>query len=92
MADLICTIMVLIKGRLDDVQPFWAYMCIKPSDAHRFHEARSRGALNLEEYGTVVEWGHGDHPPQDVIAQMQRQYGMREDFEQKLLDAMENIG
>lgn len=88
MLDLLCTIMVLCQGRLQSGKPYWAYMCVKPSQAQAFKEARERGGFDLEEYGSIIEWGEGNEPPEDVRRRMEREYGMRHDFEERLLDAI----
>lgn len=87
MADLLCTVMVLCKG-MSNGKPFWAYVCIKPSMAKAFKEARERGSFNLEEYGTIIENGEGDKVPQDVERRMERDYGVKHDYEAQLLRAI----
>ncbi len=79
--------MVLTRGKLEGGVPFWAYMCIKTNMAAAFKEAQDRGNFDLEDYGTVLEWGEGENPPAEVQARMQRDYGMRADYEDMLLKA-----
>lgn len=91
MADLLCTIMVLCQGQQNG-KPFWAYLCVKPSMAKAFKEARDKGAaFNLEEYGTIIEHGEGKDVPMDVRKRMERDYGVRHDYEEQLLQVIENI-
>ena len=79
--------MILCHGRLAEGAPFWAYMAIRPADAPHFYEARQRGNLNLEEYGTVIAWGEGEQPPEHIKVQMHIYYGMQDDFEEQLRNA-----
>ena len=88
MADLLCTILVCCKGQREDGKPFWAYLCIKPSMALAFKEARERGSFSLEDFGTVIEWGEGDEVPDDVKHRMALEYGANPDYESKLLQAL----
>lgn len=89
MTDLLCTIMLLCKGQNIHGQHFWAYMCIKPSMAEAFKKARDSGDFNLEDFGTIIECGVGEEVPEDVARRMERDYGVRHDFEQQLIDAIE---
>lgn len=86
MADLLCTIMVLCRGTNQDGEPCWAYMCIKPSMAQFFKEAREKGAFDLEEYGTILESGEGEEPPEDIKLRMEREYGMNHNYEENILN------
>jgi len=86
LADLLCTIMVLCKGFDDRKQPIWAYLCIKPSMAQSFKQARERGGFDVSEYGTVLESGNGLEPPAEIKTKMERDYGMNHNFEAELLE------
>lgn len=88
MADLLCTIMVLCKGQDGYGNPCWAYICIKPSMAQSFKEAREKGVFNLEDYGSVIEHGNGTEPPEDIRMSMERNYGMNHNYENKLLQSL----
>lgn len=91
MADLLCTVMLLCRGNDHYGKPFWAYMCIKPSMAQSFQEAREKGKFNLEDYGTVLETGPGHDVPTEVATRMERDYGVNHHFEEdiiRLLDGM----
>lgn len=57
--------------------------------AQAFMEARAKGGFNLEEYGTVIEWGEGEDAPLDVKTRMQRDYGANHNYEADLLAAIE---
>jgi hypothetical protein len=89
MADLLCTIIVLCHATHRDRKPFWAYLCIKPSMAKAFKEARDKGNFNLEDFGTIIEWGDGNEVPSAVKQRMERDYGVNHNYESQLLAAIE---
>ncbi len=89
MADLLCTIMLLCYGTEENGQPFWVYMCIKPSMAKSFKDARDTGAFNLEDYGTILEKGFGMEVPTEIRQRMERDYGVNHNYEDELLMAIE---
>lgn len=86
LADLLCTIMVLCKGLDEQKRPIWAYICIKPGMALAFKTARERGNIDISEYGSVLESGSGEEPPEEVKLRMERDYGMNHRFEAELLE------
>jgi hypothetical protein len=86
MADLLCTLMVLCKGYDAKKNPIWAYLCIKPSMAKSFKEARERGNIDISDYGTVIESGEGVEPSEAIKKRMEQDYGMNHSYEQELLD------
>jgi len=91
MADLLCSIMVLCKGSDNLGKPCWAYMCVKPSMAKPFKDAREKGGFNLEEYGSVIEYGQGVEPPDAIKMRMEKEYGMNHHYEDDLLRAVAEI-
>ena len=91
MADLLSTIVILCQGKDRNEQDFWAYMCIKPSMAESFKAAQIAGNMNLGDFGTIIEAGEGIEAPDEVKARMQRDYGVREDYEEQLIKAIEDI-
>lgn len=91
IADLLSTIMVLCQGKNDDGKPVWAYVCVRPSMAKAFHDARQSGGFNLADYSTIIESGEGETVPAHVQNMMERDYGARHDYEQLLLNAIEQI-
>lgn len=88
MADLLCSFIVLCRGFNADQQPIWAYLCIKPSMAADFKEARERGNIDIAEFGTVLESGMGKEPPEDTKQLMERDYGVNHAFEEEILNAL----
>jgi len=90
MADLLCTIVILCRGKDKYDRDFWAYMCIKPSMADAFRQARDSGAFNITEFGTIIEAGEGTEPSDEVKRRMERDFGVRHDYEDQLLRAIED--
>ncbi|NBX02770.1 MAG: hypothetical protein EBR02_01630 [Alphaproteobacteria bacterium] len=64
-------------------------MAVKPSMAEAFKEAREKGGFNLDEFGTIIEWGEGEQIPAEVEARMIRDHGIDPDYENKLIQALE---
>ncbi|MGE0754271.1 MAG: hypothetical protein AB7L92_03825 [Alphaproteobacteria bacterium] len=91
ISDLLSTIMVLCRGRDENGEPCWAYLCIKPSMAKAFHDARKLASMDIGDYGTIIESGRGEHVPEDVQKRMAHDYGARHDYEQQLAHAVEQI-
>lgn len=91
MIDLLCTIMILCRGVDENDNPCWAYMCIKPSMAKPFKEARDKGLFDIEDYGAIIESGEGVEPPDEVKQRMEREYGMNHHYEDDLLKTIQQI-
>lgn len=91
MADLLCTLVLLCRGKDMYDRTYWAYMCIKPSMAEAFRKARDEGNLNLGDYGTIIEAGEGEEVPFDVKDRMCRDYGVQDDYEEQLMRTIENL-
>ena len=89
MADLLCTVMVLCQAKDENDEPFWAYVCVKPSMAKAFKEARDSGKINLQEYGAIIEWGRGDIVPAEVKKRMERDFAVNHHYERDLINAIE---
>ncbi len=89
MNDLLCTIMMLCRGTDQDGDPFWAYVCVKPSRAKDFKEAQDRGNFQLEEYCTIMEAGGGYDVPPEVMERMERDYGVNHNFENDLIKTID---
>lgn len=87
LADLLCTVLVLCRGEIDG-QPGWAYVAIKPTAASAFREACEQGGVDLDEYGTILEAGTGEEPSQEIKDKMRERFGMRDDYEQILTEAI----
>ncbi len=85
-ADLISTLVMLVRGRTSEAQPCWSYIAVKPSMALALKDAILRGGcVTLEDYSTVLEEGLGDTPPPIVRERMARDFGVRRELEEKLV-------
>lgn len=91
MADLMCTVVVLCRGENEYGHKFWAYIGLKPSMAKAFHEACESASFNLEEYGTVIEYGEGSYVPSVVRKRMERYYGVDHEYEDHLREALQML-
>ena len=69
MADLLSTVIVLCRGQDRYAKHFWAYLCIKPSMADAFCQARNQGNFSLGDYGTILETGEGETATDMQLAQ-----------------------
>ncbi len=83
-ADLVCTFVILARGRTEEQLPCWSYVAIKPSQALSFKDACMRGAIQIEEYGTILEEGLGENPSDEIRQKMARNFGVRQDLEDNL--------
>lgn len=79
---------LLVCGQDEYERNFWAYICVKPSMAEPFRQARESGTFNLGEFGTIIEAGEGSTPPTDIQERMERDYGVKPDYEEELLRSM----
>ena len=91
MADMLYTIMLLCKGFNAANRPIWAYICVKPSMAKSFKEARDRGNIDISDYGTVIDSGLGVEPPAEVQQRMVRDYGVNHEQAEELLNKMADV-
>lgn len=90
MADLLCTLIVLCRGKNSQGKDFWAYMCIKPSMAKSFREA-CQGSFNLEDFGTIIEYGEGENVPEQVRERIELYYGANHHYETMLAASVEKL-
>ncbi len=74
--DLTRTI-VLVYGVLENGNPFWVFVAVKPSRYQSFVKAQKDGTLNLyqfTEYGEIIVSGVGTSPPDDVTIKVAEMY------------------
>jgi hypothetical protein len=90
MADLLCTIVLLFRGKDKYNRDFWAYICIKPSMADAFKQACDSGSINITDFGTILEAGEGAEPSYEVKMRMEHDFGVRHDYEDQLRRAIED--
>lgn len=90
--EVVDSIMLLCQGRDTSNVAYWAYICMLPTHAELFAQARNRGRLDLEDYGTIIEYGQGEQPPPEVKKRMREQFGFQDDYEEQLLKIIEQMG
>lgn len=80
-------IVLLVTGTRDNDEPFWAYLSLSPLRYYDFKAAEARGNYNLKDFGDIIEHGKGKNPPADIAKKMKDQYGLDDDFEEKLFQS-----
>ena len=74
--DLMRTI-VLVYGLLEDGNPFWVFVAVKPSQYQSFITAQKDGSLNLYQfatYGEIIVSGIGKSPPDEITIKVAEMY------------------
>lgn len=74
--DLTRTI-ILLYGILENGNPFWVFVAVKPSKYQDFLKAQKEGSLNLHQflpYGEIIVSGTGKSPPDDVTIKVAEMY------------------
>jgi len=66
---------LITGGRDASNKPAWYYVQIEPHLKMRFERAIKSGAMNVTEFGSIVESGYGEKPPELTRARMKRDYG-----------------
>jgi hypothetical protein len=76
-ADDLTRIIVLVYGMLENGQPFWVYVAIKPSKYQPFLAAQKEGALDLykfDAFGEIIVSGQGKAPPDEITLKVAEMY------------------
>ncbi len=74
--DLTRTI-ILVYGLLENGNPFWVFVAVKPSKYQDFMKAQKDGSLNLYQftpYGEIIVSGVGSSPPDDITIKVAEMY------------------
>lgn len=74
--DLMRTI-VLVYGLLENGNPFWVFVAVKPSQYQQFIAAQKDGTLNLYQfapYGEIIVSGIGKSPPDEITIKVAEMY------------------
>lgn len=82
---------VLTTGQDMDGQDFWAYVAVPYAQYDAYQLASSLEGFDLESYGTVLAYGLGDAPPENIRTEMQEKYQLDESFEEKLQQLKETL-
>ena len=95
---------ILVAGILTAVAATTQARDSKPPDVTVYVNGHNRPASSVDQparaivswifarVGILIAWGEGGDPPSDMQQQMRTQFGMREDFEKALLDAVKLHG
>jgi hypothetical protein len=84
-ADASSAIICLTTGQLSDGRQFYAYVAVRPSKYHEFHQKTvKREVFVINDYGKVIISGFEPEPPPDVVKHMRDNYGYDENFVDKL--------
>ena len=81
-------ITILCQGERSEGGPYWAYLALKPSRVKPFVKARDSGALRLEDFGSIIEWGEGADVPAEVKERMEREHGMSHQLNDNLIKVL----
>mgnify|MGYP001258882434 CR=1 FL=1 len=79
---------MLCTGQMANGAPYWAYVQIPRNKVEAFMQAQAEGAFQLEDYGTILEWGEGVSVPAAVKRRMEKDFGVQHDMEDNLRDAV----
>ncbi len=83
-------IIAFTNGHLDDAMPYYAYIAVKPSRYQEFYQmTKNRQTMIMGEYGTILMCGTTLTPPDDVVKQMEEEYGFDGQLETKLREEVE---
>ncbi len=63
----------LVRGK-DAGRPAWHYVMISRSKLALFRRAISTGSLDVSDYGSILESGWGEDPPQESVARIRERY------------------
>lgn len=75
-ADALASVTLLVRGKKQEGGFYWAYIAMKPSMISQLQDARKRGMFDLDEYGTILESGDEEFPPQEIVVRMAEMYGL----------------
>ncbi|MFW0776822.1 MAG: hypothetical protein ACN2B6_03780 [Rickettsiales bacterium] len=75
--DDLTRIIVLVYGALDNGNPFWVYVAVKPSQYDEFMKAQKEGSLdlyNFDGFGEIIVCGESKLPPDEVTLKVAEMY------------------
>lgn len=76
-SDDLMRIIVLVYGMLENGNPFWVYVAVKPNKYQGFLTAQKEGKLDLyafDAYGEIIVSGEGRIPPDEVTLKVAEMY------------------
>ncbi len=75
--DDLTRIIALVYGLLENGNPFWVYVAVKPSKYQPFLNAQKEGTLDLykfDGYGEIIVSGESRQPPDEVTLKVAEMY------------------
>jgi hypothetical protein len=66
------SVLYLLKGRMNDGQPYYAYMAVEAARLPELKMAERLGAFRLEDYGEVLAGEVGTDQPSDFVLEQVR--------------------
>lgn len=69
----------------------WYYVSIAPSKYEAFKSAQENGSYDIKDFGEILYHGPGTEPPEDIKELMREAYGIQDDFENHLSQAVKQI-
>jgi hypothetical protein len=70
-------IIVLLYGMLDNGNPFWVFVAVKPSKYQLFQTTHKEGRVDLHNFGPfgeIIVSGEGKAPPEDITLKVAEMY------------------
>jgi tetratricopeptide (TPR) repeat protein len=77
---------LLVRGESPGGEPIYAYVGVRADRLKTFMEAQSRGLFYPEDFGVIIEAGHGEPSP-EIKARMAEDYGFNHDAMLDIPDA-----
>ncbi len=68
-------LLYLVTGNDSSGQPAYYYILVDKPKLQPFLAAFTKDDLELTDYGRIIQSGYGEHPPQDVEAEIKKKYG-----------------
>lgn len=76
-ANLLTRTIVLVYGLLENSNPFWVFVAVRPDKYQNFLDAQKNGSLNLYQftpYGEIIVSGVGKSPPDEITVKVAEMY------------------
>ena len=61
---------------IEQNMPCWFYLKINPVKLPEYERKMKEGAMNISDYGQILDSDWGVHPPADVASYMREKYGI----------------
>lgn len=78
----------LSQGSLETGERYWAYILVPLDKVEPYQMASRTGDMDLQEFGTILQWGVGEEPPAETKAEMEKIYALQHNFSEKLVEEL----